>query len=239
MLAILNEQAILAPYEPSAGTSLVAGSDHDGWTAERINTFVVAWNTDRVSAGERPRNWEDLADPRWQGRLGLESGDFDWYKGLRDYWLEQGRSEEEADRLFEAIARNAVVVTGHSLRLQLLAAGELDVVASAFRNQVQALADDGAPVGWKPVVEPVFMRAGGIAVVEGTKHPAAALLFYEWLLGEGQEVIVAAGRDPTRRDLEATKGIDVRVIDVVALAESEREWRDRYERLVRLGKPGE
>jgi iron(III) transport system substrate-binding protein len=238
MLAILNKQEILAPYEPASGEALVAGSHQDGWTADRINTFVVAWNTDRVQAAERPRSWEDLADPRWRGRLGLESGDFDWYKGLHDYWLEQGRSEEEAERLFEAIARNAVVVTGHSLTLQLLASGELDVVASAFRNQIQALVKDGAPVAWKPVVEPVFMRAGGIAVVAGAKHPAAALLFYEWLLGDGQEVIVAVGRDPTRRDLEATKGIDVRVIDVVALAASEREWLDRYERLLRLGKAG-
>lgn len=236
MLAILNEEKILAPYEPASGESLVAGSDHDGWTADRINTFVVAWNTDRVQAAERPRSWEDLADPRWRGRLGLESGDFDWYKGLHDYWLEQGKSAAEADRLFEAIGRNAVVVTGHSLTLQLLAAGELDVVASAFRSQIEKLAKEDAPVSWKPVVEPVFMRAGGIAIVEGAKHPAAALLFYEWLLDDGQEVIVAVGRDPTRRDLEATKGIDVRVIDVVALAESERVWLDRYERLLRLGK---
>jgi iron(III) transport system substrate-binding protein len=235
MLTVLKMQSILAPYEPAARAALVSGSSHDGWTADRLNTFVVAWNTDRVAPEERPRTWEELAEPRWRGKLGLESGDFDWYQGLREYWLETGRSEAETDRLFEAIARNAVVVTGHSLQLELLASGELDVVASAFRNQVQAAAKDGGPVAWQPVVEPVFVRAGGIAVVRGTRHPAAALLFSEWLLDDGQEIVTEVGRDPTRRDLTATKGIRQRVIDVVALAEDEQEWADRYSRLLRLG----
>jgi iron(III) transport system substrate-binding protein len=85
------------------------------------------------------------------------------------------------------------------------------------------------------VVEPVFTRAGGVAVVQGTRHPAAALLFCEWLLEEGREIIAEVGRDPTRRDLTATKGIRQRVIDVVALAEDEQECVDRYGRLLRLG----
>jgi len=236
MLTILNRQSILAPYEPRARARLVAGSSQNGWTADRINTFVIAWNTDRVSAGERPRTWDDLADPRWRGKVGLESGDFDWYKGLRDYWIESGRSPEESDRLFEAIARNAVVVTGHSLLLQLLSAGEIDVIASAFRSQAESTSREGAPVGWKPPVEPVFTRAGGIAVVRDAPHPAAALLFCEWLLDEGQKVVAAVGRDPTRQDLTVTKGIEQRIIDVVELADSQQEWLDRYESLLRLGR---
>ena len=235
MLTILNRQSILAPYEPPGQARLVRGSSQDGWTADRINTFVVAWNTDRVSERERPRSWEELAEPKWRGRVGLESGDFDWYKGLRDHWVEGGRSEAEADRLFEAIARNAVVVTGHSLALQLLASGEVDVLPSAFRNQAESTAEDGAPIAWKPPVEPVFTRAGGVAIVRGATHPAAAVLFCEWLLGEGQKIVAAVGRDPTRRDLTVTKGIEQRVVDVVELAGSERAWLERYERLLRLG----
>jgi iron(III) transport system substrate-binding protein len=239
MLTVLSKQGILASFEPQGRAALVPGSSHDGWTADRINTFVVAWNTDRVAERERPRAWEDLADPRWRGKLGLESGDFDWYKGLRDYWLETGRSEAEADRLFEAIARNGLVVTGHSLLLELLAAGEIDVVASAFRSQAQAALQEGAPIAWRPPVEPVFTRAGGVAVVEGATHPAAAVLFAEWMIGDGQKIMVEVGRDPTRRDLTVTKGIEQRVVGVVALAESEKEWSDRYERLLRLARARE
>ena len=239
MLTVLKKQSILAPYEPAARAALVPGSSHDGWTADRVNTFVLAWNTDRVAPAERPRTWEDLAEARWRGKLGLESGDFDWYQGLRAFWLETGRSEKDTDRLFEAIARNAIVVTGHSLRIQLLTSGELDVIASGFRNQVQSAIKDGAPIAWQPVVEPVFLRAGGIAVVEGARHPAAAVLFSEWLLDEGQEIVAGVGRDPTRRDLTVTKGIKQRVIDVVALAEDQQEWANRYSRLLRLGRAHE
>ena len=65
-LTILNKQSILAPYEPRAGPAS-SRTSQNGWTPDRFNTFVVARNTDRVGPSDRPRSWEDLADPRWRG----------------------------------------------------------------------------------------------------------------------------------------------------------------------------
>jgi iron(III) transport system substrate-binding protein len=238
VLSLLSDQGILVPYEPQARTRLVPGSSHGTWTGSRFNTFVLSWNTERVSAGERPGSWEDLADARWRGKLGLEAGDFDWYQTLRAYWIAGGRSEAEADRLFESIARNAIVVKGHSLLAQLLASGEIDVAGSNYRHVVQGFIDDGAPVAWKPVVEPVIRRAEGVALVRHARHPAAALLYAEWMLSDGQKVIVELGRDAARRDLVATGDAKSVSVDINELAEREREWADRWERLIRLGKAG-
>lgn len=238
VLSLLSDQGILAPYRPQALTRLVPGSSHATWTGSRFNTFVLSWNTNRVRAGERPRSWDDLADPRWRGKLGLEAGDYDWYQTLRAHWVATGRSEAEADRLFEAIARNAIVVKGHSLLGQLLASGEIDVAGSNYRHVVQGFIDDGAPVAWKPVVEPVMRRAEGVALVRHARHPAAALLYAEWMLSEGQNVIVELGRDAARRDLVATGDAKSVSVDVNELVEREREWADRWERLIRLGKAG-
>jgi iron(III) transport system substrate-binding protein len=238
VLSLLSDQGILAPYRPQARTRLVPGSSHGTWTGSRFNTFVLSWNTERVEPGEQPRAWEDLADPRWRGKLGLEAGDYDWYQALRAHWLDNGRSEAEVDRLFESIARNAIVVKGHSLLTQLLASGEVDVAGSNYRHVVQGFIDDGAPITWKPVVEPVIRRDEGVALVRNARHPATAVLYVEWMLGEGQKVIVDLGRDAARRDLIATANARSISIDVRALVEHEREWADRWERLIRLGKAG-
>ena len=238
VLSLLSDQKILAPYRPQAGTRLVPGSSHGTWTGSRFNTFVLSWNTERVAPGERPRTWEELAEPRWRGKLGLEAGDYDWYQTLRAHWIANGRTAAEADRLFERMARNAIVVKGHSLLAQLLASGEIDVAGSNYRHVVQGFIDDGAPVAWKPVVEPVIRRAEGIALVRNARHPAAALLYVEWMLAEGQNVIVELGRDAARQDLVATGSARSISVDVDALIEGEREWADRWDRLMRLGKAG-
>ncbi|MDQ3822030.1 MAG: extracellular solute-binding protein [Actinomycetota bacterium] len=238
VLSLLGDQGILAPYRPQARTRLVSGSSHETWTGSRFNTFVLSWNTERVAPHERPRAWEDLADARWRGKLGLEAGDYDWYQTLRAHWLANGRSAAEADRLFERMARNALVVKGHSLLAQLLATGEIDVAGSNYRHVVQGFVDDGAPLAWKPVVEPVIRRAEGIALVRHARNPAAAMLYVEWMLGPGQEVIVELGRDAARRDLVATGNARSVSVDVDALVGSEDEWADRWDRLMRLGAAG-
>jgi iron(III) transport system substrate-binding protein len=235
-LTYLTDEGILAPYRPRTRTPLAAGSSHETWTGDRFNVFVASWNTDRVREDERPRAWEDLADARWRGKLGLEVGDYDWYQGVYAHWQREGRSQEEIDRLFEGIARNAVVVKGHSLLAQLLASGELDVAAANYRHIVQRFIDDDAPIAWQPPVEPVFTRSEGVALVHGSKHPAAAVLFAEWILDDGQKVIAELGRD-TRSGL-ALEGARAVEVDVREITENRELWTDRFERLLRLGKAG-
>jgi len=52
------------------------------WTATRFNLFLPAWNTNLIKPGEEPRSWEDLADPRYRGKITVEVSDSDWYENL-------------------------------------------------------------------------------------------------------------------------------------------------------------
>src|SRR6185312_1648164 len=45
---------------------------HREWVATRLNVFVQCYNTQLVPRGEVPRGFEDLLDPKWKGRLGIE-----------------------------------------------------------------------------------------------------------------------------------------------------------------------
>jgi iron(III) transport system substrate-binding protein len=233
----LADQGSLVAYRSPSVSDLLGGSYHSDWTTDRFNKFVVSWNTKRVPRGERPRSWEDLADPRWRGKLVMELGDFDWYKTLWEYWVnKKGKSKAEADRLFEAMARHASVVKGHQLMAQLLGTGEYSVAASNYSYQVDEAIGKGAPIAWKPVVEPVISRPQAVGLVRSARHPASAALFVDWLLSDGQGVMAKYFVDPVRRDLAARSTTREIRVDVNSVVAHRDEWMQRYDRLVSQGK---
>lgn len=233
-LFALTEEDVLAPYDAAARENLVEGSSYDTWTATRFNNFIISWNTQAVPEGEHPKTWEDLADPKWDGRMGVELSDVDWYKTLYEYWVNDvGKSEEEVDQLFRDIVGGAVAVSGHSVSGELLAAGEFDVFASNYSYLVEELVREDAPVAWEPPVEPIISRPNGVALMKTAPHPATAMLFIEWLLSDGQEVLREFGLDPARQDLITSGEAEVIFVDLESLQQNLQEWTDRYEQLLR------
>lgn len=234
-LVVLDGEGILEPYDSPRLAGLVQGSKGKAWIGDKANTFVVAWNTDRVAEGEAPTSFEDLADPKWKGRVALEADDSDWFKTLWEHLVDGGNSPEEVDRLFSGIAANATFVNGHQLMLQLVAAGEFDVTVNAYLHNVKELQAEGAPLDWQPAVEPLISKPDGIAVVEEARNPAAALLFVDFVLGRGQEIFAEASLTPTRKDLGVPPTIEQISMDVPDYVAHADEWVQRYEDLVRLG----
>lgn len=238
-MSILARTGMFAPYESSALDRLVEGARHEGWTATRLNKFVVTWNTDLVPRGGEPRSWEALAAPRWRGKLLVEKQDVDWYRALREHWTRSGgKSPQEADRLLAAIARNSRVVDGHQLMDQLLAAGDAAVAVTSYLHNSRESKARGAPVSFEPFVEPVFTRHQGGGLVETARHPAAALLFMDWFLSDGQEVLERHQAVPARRDVARSDAAES-LIDVERYSRDRREWAERFDRLLRLGRAAE
>jgi iron(III) transport system substrate-binding protein len=236
-LSFMSDEGLLAPYEGPSVSGLVAGSLHKDWTADRLNVFAVAWNTKLVPKGQEPKSWEDLADPRWKGKLGLQVDDYEWLKTLWEYWVSSGKTPAEADRLAEAIARNAIFVDGRSFARELLAAGEFDVTVN-LRHAVQSEADEGAPVAWQPAVEPMFWRPDGVAVANGSPNPAAAVLFMDWILADGQRVFAELKTDPLRKDLLVAPTAKQIPINVEEFLAEQGKWQEKYDALVSLGAKG-
>jgi iron(III) transport system substrate-binding protein len=235
VLIALGDEGMLAKGLPVDTDGIAEEVVDEGWVAVRHNRFAVSWNTKIVTPGTEPKRWEDLADPRWDGKLALELEEFDWYATLRRHWLGQGKSEQEVDRLFEAMADGAKVIKGHSLLGQLTASGEVGVAASNFSHIVDRSTKDGAPITWKPVVEPAFLRAQGMGIAASSRRPATAALFIQWALTKGQELYAQNGWVPARTSLQSREGFEQVLVDVKSIAADEKRWVAEYERLVRRG----
>lgn len=208
---------------PEAGRS-------DTWTATRFNLFSPAWNTDLIS--DPPTAWEDLSDPRFDGQLALELGNYDWYMALYTYWLDQGKTESEIDQLFADMVDGAVVVKGNSVINELLGAGQFGVVAATYSYIAENAKAAGAPIETQPYVTPLFARPNGGGCMKTAQNPATALLFMDWLVQEGQQVIVDLGLTPAIAEGGADITDDLVAVDSEQLLEEGNEWSTRYEELL-------
>lgn len=235
-LFALNGEKMLATYTGERRDMVPKAGQFDGWTATRFNLFAPSWNTNLVPAGQAPKTWEDLADPKWNGKLSMELTDSDWYLTLYGYWREQGKSEKEIDKLFADMADGAKIVKGHTVQGELLSAGQFSVVASNYSYIVGRAKDKGAPVDYLPFVEPVIARPNGVALMRSAEHPAAAMLFADWLLTEGQKVLADDGLTPAIVEGDdPLKDVEIVPIDVKTLVDDGEKWQDKYDKVVAGG----
>lgn len=237
-LTVLDRAGALYPYRSELRDKVRPEGQLDKWTATRFNMFVVAWNRDKIHDGQQPASVEALADPRWKGKVSLEVGDSDWYATMTKYYLDKGRSQADVDKLFTALTANAKVVNGHTTQVQLLGAGQFDVAVSAYSHNVDTAADDGAPITWRPTsgkpVQPVVLRPNGAGLAANAAHPAAAVLFMDFLLSpQGQQIIAESHQlGSVLTDHDPLRGVETVTVDVPTYLDQAKDWNDRYTRLL-------
>jgi iron(III) transport system substrate-binding protein len=234
-MAALGKEQLISPYTGERRELVGKEGQFNNWTASRYNLFAPSWNTGKVAPGGQPTSWEDLADPKWNGQLAMELSDYDWYLTLYGYWQQHGKSDAEIDQLFRDMANGAKVVKGHTVMGELLSAGQYSVAASNYSYIVQRAADKGAPVAYQPMVQPVIARPQGVALMTSAPHPAAALLFEDWLLTEGQQVFVDTGLTPSIEPQglkDPLEGLEVIPVDVDKLLNEQKKWSDKYNALL-------
>ena len=169
---------------------------HREWIVSRMSVIIAAYNTNLIAKAQMPASYDDLTDPQWKGKLAIESGDSNvWLMGVA-----AARGEQNTIELFQKIvASNGVSLRrGHVALANLVAAGEVPLALTAYRNNADQLADAGAPVQTK-VLPPLLALPSGIGVARRASHPYSAVLFWEYYLTEGQKVLVAQRNVPTNR----------------------------------------
>jgi iron(III) transport system substrate-binding protein len=239
-LNVANKEGMLAPYESELREQVREEGQAENWTATRFNTFVVGWNTDLVKPGEEPKTLEELAEPKWKGKVSMEVGDVDWFTALVQHMVEEGKSEEEAVDLFRRIAANSKTAKGHTVQGELLSAGQFAVAISSYSHTIDKAADKGAPVAWKPAsgepVQPVVVRPNGIGLMKTATNPCAAMAFVDWELTGGQEVFEEKFRiGATEEAAKAIADLDVVAVPEQELLDNGKKWDDLYAEVIQGG----
>lgn len=195
---VLNHTGVLARYIPLANALYPEDFKEEGyWTTVYYNPYVIAYNTRLAPLRTLPRNYQELLDSKWQGKMMMEGTKADWFAGIL-----QIMGQERGLKYMRDLAKQQPVPReGHELLAQLIVAGEglLDINIPAA--SVERLKEKGAPIDWVSLgVSPAIMV--GIGLSAQAPHFNAAKLFLDFVLSrEGQKLMQAPGRLVARRDL--------------------------------------
>jgi len=53
---------------------------------------VIGFNTKMIAKTEAPKNWGDLLNPRWKGKMVMDNEEYFWHAGMLQYWGEKKAS---------------------------------------------------------------------------------------------------------------------------------------------------
>ena len=198
---------------------------HRTWFPDRMNFFVVGYNTAKVQRSEIPATYEGFADPKWKGRIGLEATDAEWMATLIKTW----GNDRGMDFFRKLSAMKPDVRKGHVLLAELVAAGEVPVGLTMYNSNIVSLKRKGAPIDFV-AVQPVVARPQGIGVARAAPHPNAALLFADYVLSpEGQRLFESMGRVPASTKVKSElNNFPFTLIEPATVLEEAEKWEKMW-----------
>ena len=175
------------------------------WFGFSARARVIAYNKDAVKPREI-RNYEDLADPKWKGRLCVRSSSHPYNLSLVGSMIAH-LGEQKAEQWVRGLKNNLArdPKGGDTDQLTAVAAGECDIaIANTYyivRLMRSGRAQDKAVVQKLGVVWPnqdnrgVHMNISGGGMLKHAPHREAALRFLEYLASDQAQAYFANGNN--------------------------------------------
>jgi iron(III) transport system substrate-binding protein len=237
----LKSRGALAQYTPVNAAKLdpsVRGMVDPGYVYPMGGGLMaIAYNSAKLAKADAPRSWDDLADPKWKGKLALSSPAFSGFDAALDVVLMQ----KKGWGYFEKLEKNSPLIQRSTFdTITALNSGERLVATMPDGVAIEAI-NKGNALALVYPTDGSILIPGLTAIMKDAPQPSCAKLFTEFLLGVEHAQICAdnhyvtvrsevAMRLPTGQRLS-----DIAVIPVQPSAEFGRnlavviqKWRDLF-----------
>ena len=222
----MKKRGFTKPYFPNEGKTLAqAFRDSEGhWYAPTFEGYGIGYNTRHVKSP--PKSYDELLSPTWRGKIALDTQDYDWL----GFQLKL-RGEKEGLTFMRELAKNVVMRKGHSLGVQLVAAGEFYAFINGLASEFIRVKNEGAPVDLI-LTSPLYLGPRATSLSVKSPHEGAARLLLEWLFSkETARFITQIGRTSTRGDIERFPPVLSKVSNFFAHDAAYYENRAHYAKL--------
>lgn len=220
VLELLKEKALLAPYRSPEAAGYPDWSRPDD-TIQLFGVEYVSYvfNKTQVKDADAPRRYEDLADPKWKGRIVMadpasHASTISWLVGLKEKVF---ASEAEWLAFVKGLAANQpMFVASFGPTPAPIESGEKAIAISMPKYIVTKAP---APLDWAKVSQPMMGTPRAIGITAKAPHPNAARLFVDyWLSKEAMKImadqvgeyVLAPGVYPPIAGIEKAKVIPIR-----------------------------
>ena len=205
-------EGLLVPYKPTwAGAVSVDAHDaSDLWYGTYLTPEVIAYNTHAVPAADAPKDWDEVLDAKWKGKViirdPVSSGSMRAIFGaiLARSIAQTGSPEQGWEWLRRLDANTRDYVLNPTLLYQKLGREE-GVISLWDMPDIAIEQQKSFPLGYSIPRSGTPLLVDAIAIVKGSKHADVAKEFYEFVTTPQalQDAAAKFLRIPARTDLTA------------------------------------
>ena len=246
------KEGLLAPYRPQWADAVPERSrdPQDLFLASYRTAPVLVYNSAAVAAEQAPRDWDDLLDPKWKGKIlirdPLASGTMRTVFGmiLARSVAETGSPERGFDWLRRLDAQTKEYVLNPALMIEKLNRREGLVTVWELTDLLWQR-KRGSPLAFHFPASGAPVTDDSIGLVKGAPHEAEARRFIDWVgSAEAQQLTAEeAFRLPARTDLppeklpewarEVLRQLVPAKVDWKLIEEHGQEWMTTWDRTIR------
>ena len=179
----LKKQGLLLQYRPNNLSNMVDtlkqyNDKDDFYWVTSAGLAVITYNNALVSEKDAPKNWPDLLDPKWKGKVSIGHPAFSGYVGT---WVVQMRKLYGWE-YFEKLEKNHPQI-GRSINdtVTMLNAKERWVAAGPDATTLLSR-DKGNPLSVSYPTDGALLMVSPTGIPKNAPAPNAAKLFVEFLL---------------------------------------------------------
>ena len=213
-------QAFLSPEFQSTRPEAIDPGRY--WVHDYASYLSLGYNTKLISEKDVPSSYDDLLDPKWQGKMAIP-GTSTLGNGVGVIVIEKG---EDFVRKLGPQKIKVFEITGRAVA-NFVVSGEVPLSPSIFSSHMANSASQGAGVGWR-ALGGVYSTIGAVALAAKAPHPHAAMLFLDYMLSKDAQVnMQKLGYVTARTDLQNAErpGKVYDFSDRPNLAEDYEKWR--------------
>ncbi|MET0081435.1 MAG: Fe(3+) ABC transporter substrate-binding protein [Sedimenticola sp.] len=192
------DKGVLTGIESSTLSENVPGHLRDPgnrWFGLSVRARTIVYSTERVKEGELT-SYEELADPRWKGRLCLRTSKKVYNQSLVAMMMAR-LGEEQAEQVVKGWVENLATqpFSNDTKTMQAIAAGQCDVgiVNTYYFGRLQKKNPDIKLALFWPNQQSsgVHINISGAGVTKHAKNRAEAVKLLEWLSSKEAQDLVA------------------------------------------------
>ena len=186
-LSLAKADGVYAKFTPaSAANFRVKFKDKDGQlTAWRVTPVGVLTNTDLVKANDVPKSWDDLLDPKWQGKISMPDPSRHASTATFLWNLQKIKGDKWLDFVRALAKQRPLLVESYSSVPNAIVRGE----AALGISYIQYVPQTKGPIGFAPI-DQAFADPSDSAISVKAANPNAARFLVEYLCSpEGQKKV--------------------------------------------------
>jgi iron(III) transport system substrate-binding protein len=190
LLPAVIDRNLIGRYESPIRASYPPHAKGLYWTNINYAFRVYGFNPRKLRREAVPKTWEELLQPRWKEEILFDESSLEEVITLLAVWG-KNRTVDYLRRLGE---QKPLIRRGRDTIAQLLMAGEGQLAVTIYAYNAESLRAVGGPIDWvAPELIPTLLYP--LTMVRNAPHPHAAALFYDFLLSDaGQQMIAKEGR---------------------------------------------